>query len=199
MNGYEKRTKLKKDSIIRAAWELFSDRGITNVSINEIATKAKVSQVSIYNYFGDKNTLAKEILVSYLDKTIHGYDEILEREIPFSEKLKLIIDKKHKAAAEFSRSAFSSSAWEDKIFQQVYKEAVHSKAISVYMKFIELGKKEGVIDKSVPTDAILAFLLSSVSIVEQSDYLQTSPEYKNGILKLFFYGLLGKEEGNSQF
>lgn len=194
MNGYEKRSKLKKDSIISAAWELFSNRGITDVGISEIAAKAKVSQVSIYNYFGDKNTLAKEVLVSYLDKAIKGYDEILEREIPFSEKLKIIMNKKHEVTAELSHSAFSKDAWEDKTFQQVYKEAATSKAITVYNKFIELGKKEGAIDNSIPNDAILAFLLSSVSIIEQSDYLKTSPEYKMGILKLFFYGLLGNEK-----
>ncbi|MDD4752642.1 MAG: hypothetical protein PHT78_05205, partial [Desulfitobacteriaceae bacterium] len=85
-------------------------------------------------------------------------------------------------------------AWEDKALQQVYKEAANSKAISVYTKFIELGKQEGAIDKSIPTDAILAYLLSSVSIIEQSDYLKTSLEYKRGILRLFFYGLLGKEK-----
>jgi AcrR family transcriptional regulator len=193
MNGYEKRTKLKKDSIISAAWELFSNRGITDVSISEIASNANVSQVSIYNYFGDKNTLAKEVLVFYLDKAIKGYDEILEKEIPFSEKLRIIMEKKHEMTTELSNSAISKHAWEDKTLQQVYKEAVNSKAISVYMKFIELGKKEGVIDKAIPNDAILAFLLSSVSIIEQSDYLKTSPEYKNGILNLFFYGLLGRE------
>lgn len=194
MNGFEKRTKAKKDSIINAAWQLFSKRGITDVSINEIAAKAEVSQVSIYNYFGNKNNLAKEVLASYLDKTIDEYDEILEREIPFSEKLKIIMDKKHEATAELSHSAFSKYAWEDKTFQQAYKEAANSKAISVYIKFIELGKKEGAIDNNIPTDAILAFLLSSISIIEQSDYLKTSSEYKRGILKLFFYGLLGKEK-----
>lgn len=194
MNGYEKRTKLKKDSIINAAWELFSERGVTDVSISEIATKAKVSQVSIYNYFDDKRNLAKEVLASYLDKAIKGYDEILQREIPFSEKLMLIMDSKHKATTELSNSAFSQYAWEDKTLQQVYKEAANSKAISVYTKFIELGKQEEAIDKSIPTDAILAYLLSSVSIIEQTDYLRTSPEYKRGILRLFLYGLLGKEK-----
>ncbi|MDD4438777.1 MAG: TetR/AcrR family transcriptional regulator [Tissierellia bacterium] len=194
MNGYEKRTKLKKNSIISAAWELFSERGITNVGISEIAAKAKVSQVSIYNYFGDKNNLAKEVLASYLDKAIKGYDEILKRDIPFSEKLKIIMDKKQEVTSELSQSTISNYAWEDKTLQQVYKEAAHSKAISVYTKFIELGKQEGAIDKGIPTDAILAYLLSSVSIIEQSDYLKTSPEYKRGILRLFFYGLLGKEK-----
>ncbi len=194
MNGYEKRTKAKKDSILNAAWELFTSRGITNVSISEIASKANVSQVSIYNYFGDKSNLAKEVLASYMDKIITGYDEILEMAIPFSEKLKLIMDKKRHTAIEASKSHFSMHAWEDKTFQQVYKEAANTKAISVYAKFIELGKKEGAIDSSIPDDAILAYIQSSVSVIEQSDYLRTSPQYKMGIIKLFFYGLLGKEE-----
>ncbi|MBB6214246.1 AcrR family transcriptional regulator [Anaerosolibacter carboniphilus] len=194
MNGYEKRTKAKKESIINAARELFTERGITDVGISEIAAKAGVSQVSIYNYFGDKNSLAKEVLISYLDQSIQEYEEILKGDIPFSEKLKIIMDKKHDAVIEVSRSNFSKYAWEDKTLQQVYKEAATIKATSIYTKFIELGKKEGAIDESIPNDAILSFLFSSVSIMQQSDYLKTSLEYKMGILRLFLYGLLGKEE-----
>lgn len=193
MNGYEKRTKIKKESIINAAWELFRERGITDVGISEIAAKAHVSQVSIYNYFGDKNSLAKEVLIYYLDVAIKGYDEILQKDIPFSEKLKLIMNKKYEAIDELSNSLFSKYAWEDKTLQQVYNEAATTKAISIYTKFIELGKMEGAIDESIPNEAILSFILASVSIMQQSDYIKTSPEYKSGILKLSLYGLLGKE------
>lgn len=76
-----------------------------------------------------------------------------------SEKLKLIMDQKYEATAESSSSAYSKYAWEEKTLQQVYKEAVNSKAISVYNKFIELGKKEGAIDTNIPTEAILAYLI----------------------------------------
>lgn len=194
MNGYEIRTNAKKDSIIRAAWDLFSKRGIIDVKISEIAAKADVSQVSIYNYFGGKRNLAKVVLASYLDNTIKEYDEILEREIPFSDKLELVIDKKRDVTLEVSDSAISEYAWTDKTLQEIYEEAAKTKAASVYIKFIELGKEEGAIDNSIPTESILAYILSSVSILEQSDYLQTSQEYKLGIIKLFFYGLLGKEK-----
>lgn len=193
MNGYEKRTNAKKEAILNASCELFTERGITDVSISEIASKAKVSQVSIYNYFGDKHNLAKEALVSYLDKSILGYEEILDRDIPFAEKLKIIMDKKHDVVIEISRSLFSKHAWEDKTLQQIYKEAATIKAMSIYTKFIELGKKEGAIDEDIPNDAILAYILSSVSIMQQTDYLNTSTEYKMGIFKLFLYGLLKKE------
>lgn len=192
MNGYEKRTEKKKDAIVKAARELFSQRGITDVKINEIASKAGVSQVSIYNYFGNKKNLAKEVLASYLDNTIEEYDEILRRKIPFHEKLSLIMAKKHDITAEINNSAISKYAWSDKALRNVYEETAKSKAIPVYIKFIEQGKKEGAINKNIPTNAILAYILSSVAILEQSDYLKTSSEYKMGIIRLFLYGLLGE-------
>ncbi|WP_166639258.1 TetR/AcrR family transcriptional regulator [Aureibacillus halotolerans] len=194
MSGYERRTQAKKEAIINAVWELFTKRGVTDVSISEIAAKANVSQVSIYNYFGSKNALAKEVLLSYMNETIKGYEALLDMDLPFAEKLTLIMDKKQSATDEISHSAFSQMAWEDKTFQEIYKEIVHTKAISIYMKFIELGKKEGALDENIPNEAILAFLLSSVAVTGQAEYLQTSTEYKRGILKLYSYGLFGKGE-----
>lgn len=194
MTGYEKRTNAKKEAIINVARDLFTNRGVTDVGISEIAAKAQVSQVSIYNYFGDKSSLAREALISYLDKSIHEYEEILSRDIPFVEKLNIIIDIKHDSITELSRSNFSEQAWEDKILQQLFKEAAVDKALSIYTKFIELGINEGVIDRSIPKDAILSFLFSSMSIIQSSDYLNTSSEYKMGILRLFLYGLIGKAD-----
>lgn len=115
----------------------------------------------------------------------------MDRDIPFTEKLKIIMDKKYDVVNEVSRSHFSKYAWEDKTLQQVYKEVATVKAVSLYTKFIEQGKKEGAIDSSIPDDAILTFIFSSVDIMQHSDYLKTTPEYKIGILKLFLYGLLG--------
>lgn len=193
MNGYEKRTKVKKDAIIHAAGELFTERGITDVGISEIAAKAKVSQVTIYNYFGNKNTLAKNVLVSYLDGIITEYEEILERNVPFLEKLEIIMSKKHEAIIEAGRSNFSRLAWEDKTLQQVFRDIAATKAISIYFRFIEMGKNEGAIDKSIPSDAILAFLLSSIAMMQDPDYFKSTNEYKMGILRLFLYGFLGKK------
>ena len=121
MNGYERRTQAKKEAIISAAQELFSERGVTDVKVSEIAAKAHVSQVSIYNYFGNKNGLAREVLATYLDKAIKEYEDILGLDIPFSEKLKMIMAKKHDVVIEISRSHFSEYAWEDNLTAGVQK------------------------------------------------------------------------------
>jgi AcrR family transcriptional regulator len=194
MNGYERRTAAKKQAIIAAARELFAQRGITEVGIGEIAAKARVSQVSIYNYFGDKDALAALVLASFVDEAMSEYGKILEKKIPFSNKLKIIMSKKHDMIVEVARSHFSARAWQDKAVQRVFREATAREAISLYVKFIELGKEEGAIEKRIPNEAVLAFFVSAMSIMQRPDYLQTSKEYKMGILKLVLHGVLGTKE-----
>jgi len=193
MNGYEKRTQIKKQAIIDAARELFARRGFSGVGINDIADKSGISHVSIYNYFGDKKSLAVAALASYLDKAIEEYEVILEQEVPFTEKLRRIMDLKFSKFEEVASSYFSTLAWDDKAFQEVYKEAAYVKAVPVYTRFIELGKAEGAVDPNIPTEAILAYIFQVMPLLQHKDYLRTSVGYKGGLFKLFLYGILGQE------
>lgn len=54
MNGFTRRTKEKMETIEEATISLL-DLGIDNIKIADIAAKAMVSQVSIYNYYGSKD------------------------------------------------------------------------------------------------------------------------------------------------
>ena len=66
MNGFERRTELKKDKIRTAALKLFCTYGPDKTSINEIAQEAGVSPASIYNYFGSKEGLMKDTIINFL-------------------------------------------------------------------------------------------------------------------------------------
>ena len=192
MNGYEKRTAAKKAAIVEVARELFARRGIKDVSISEIAKGAGVSQVSIYNYFEDKNALAKEAFIAYIEAEITSFEQILMQNIPFEEKLEHIMQGKSSVVAQTALSHFGEKALGDKVLHQVFQEAVKEKAMAVYSSFIEMGKRDGVIDKDIPTEAIMFFFMTSMSIFQQSEYMTKSNEYKMGIVKLFMYGIIGK-------
>jgi len=192
MNGYVRRTEAKKSAIIDAARELFVQRGITAVGVSEIASKAGVSQVSIYNYFGDKRNLAKQVVRSNLSETIRAYDEILEQDISFAEKLQMIMTRKQNLIEETGRARFSPVAQQDQMLQQVLKELATAHAVAIYSKFIEQGKQAGAIADSIPSEAILSFLLASLTILQQPEYLSSDNEYKLGMLRLFLYGVLGR-------
>jgi AcrR family transcriptional regulator len=191
MNGYEIRTQAKKDRIVSAARALFTERGMSAVSMNEIAKMAKVSQVSIYNYFGDKNTLAKEAFISYIEEAIQKYEQIIEENIPFAEKIGLIVQDKSHIIDALALSHFDEQALNDKVLQQIFQEAIKEKAIVLYTKFIELGKKEGAIDTGIPTEAVVSYFMISMSIFQQPDFISTDSAYKRGMMKLFLYGLIG--------
>jgi TetR/AcrR family transcriptional regulator, mexJK operon transcriptional repressor len=53
----------KRDAIVTAARDLFFERGFSATSIEEIARRAGVSKVTVYNRFTDKETLFVECIV----------------------------------------------------------------------------------------------------------------------------------------
>jgi AcrR family transcriptional regulator len=192
LNGYEKRTKAKKEAIIEAARELFAARGMQDVGISEIAKRAGVSQVSIYNYFGDKSALAKEAFVAYIAAAIGKYEEIMGREIPFAEKLALIVQDKSDMIGQAALSHFNERALSDAVLRQVFQEAIREKAAVLYRSFIERGKNEGAIDKAIPTEAAMAYFMMSMSLFQSAEFMAAPGDYKMGIMKLFLYGLVQK-------
>ncbi|RZM17605.1 MAG: TetR/AcrR family transcriptional regulator, partial [Pedobacter sp.] len=70
-----------KESIIRAAKELFRKYGYHKTSVNEIARKARMAKATIYKYFESKEQILDAILMNYLDLNLH---EILKNKAQFA-------------------------------------------------------------------------------------------------------------------
>jgi len=64
-----------KESIKRAAQELFRKFGYHKTSVNEIAKKAKIAKATIYKYFDSKEDVLHALLMDYIrvsvDELIH--------------------------------------------------------------------------------------------------------------------------------
>ena len=192
MNGYEIRTQRKREDILKAAQELFSERGITDVSVGEIAKKAQVSQVTVFKYFGDKMTLARETAMAYVNQTMTFLEELLEQDIPFAEKLQLTLAQKQNGLYFLGRPFLNTLAWDDPLLQQLVKEALITRVVPVYEKLIRDGVREGAVDGSIPPEAITAYIFAFFEIFAKPDYLRSGNDYIMGLAKLFYYGLIGK-------
>ena len=59
MSGWlgEKRTEVAAERILDAAGELFAERGVSGVGMNEIATAAGCSRATVYRYFENRRAL----------------------------------------------------------------------------------------------------------------------------------------------
>lgn len=60
-----------KESIKKAAQELFRKYGYHKTSVNEIAKKAKIAKATIYKYFESKELVLHTILMDYIRHNVH--------------------------------------------------------------------------------------------------------------------------------
>ena len=189
MNGFQRRRELKIQSILQTAIELFSVRGIKAVSIAEIAKKANVSQVSIYNFFGSKDNLGKQAIFTLTTEKMKWFETLVNSNDPFREKFEKMLFKKTRDAGKYSEEFRQSLPLDDADVQNFITEYYQNKITPLLLKFIEQGKKEGCVNPDLSTEAILLYLDLFKPLLTQADISET---VRRNLKTLFFYGLLGK-------
>lgn len=195
MDGFQRRKEKKKGNIIHAAVELFCTHGIQKVSMAEIAKKANVSQVTIYNYFGSKDELLRYVIVGFMDNKWKEFEELLESNIPFPQKIEqMIFDKSETAKMlnpEFLKTVMSNNEDIQRLIEDFYK----NKALPGLMKIIEQGQKEGYVKEGISNDAILFYIHMFKEATNRPEFFSNHEQaikLSKDLTTLFFYGLLGK-------
>lgn len=73
----QKRSIEKKQSIIRASYKLFSDKGYYKTNTAEIAQEAGVSTGIVYSYFQDKKDILIEVIKFYIASLSEQFQPLL--------------------------------------------------------------------------------------------------------------------------
>ena len=71
----------KRDEIMRAALDLFSRDGYERTSVDAISAEAGVSKRTVYNHFGDKESLFLAVVQLTFGRMIGLTDEIIQRHL----------------------------------------------------------------------------------------------------------------------
>lgn len=196
MDGFERRRERKKEAIRQAAFELFSKYGIQKASIEEIAGKANVSQVTIYNYFGSKDELTFDVIQTFTENIFDEYEEILKSDLSFQEKLERIMEKEMEVAGKFSTD-FMGSIMETPEIQQYFETFTEERGLPFMIQFANEGKAAGYIDPTLSDEMILFYIDMYYQQLIRHPELYNDEEKRTKFVKetlqLFFYGLVGKE------
>ncbi|KMJ59449.1 TetR family transcriptional regulator [Bacillus sp. LL01] len=194
MDGFQRRREQKKQDILEAALALFMEYGIQKVSISEIAQKANVSQVTIYNYFESKHKLIKDVFVYYIEKTSDDFEKLIHSDIPFPEKIKQIIFNKKEISKqiheEFYHYMMKEYSTEGNIIEKIYVE----KALPYFAKLFEEGKEQGYVDPDLSQEAILFYVQMLKDYMQREDVYQKVLPLTEDITNIFFYGIIGKKD-----
>lgn len=190
-NKYKARTDKKKTAIIEAASYLFQEKGFDNTSIKDIAARAQVSQVSIYNYYGSKNALVVEYARSIFKNNFDQAYNLLRSDLPYLEKLEQALSLCTTENIEALNSFLSTPAIKnDKNFMKLLSEGVRQLQKDIYEKYIEEGKKTGYINPTLPTSVILEFIFAVNKIELSEDNYQ---EELGALQHMILYGVLGEK------
>lgn len=80
MGKLDEKKKMKKDSLLVAAFTLFTEKGINETSISEIAQKAKMAKGTFYLYFKDKFDIRDKLIAAKAKELFVSATEEMGRE-----------------------------------------------------------------------------------------------------------------------
>ena len=197
MNGFKRRKEQKKESIRQAALELFKVYGFKKVSISDIAHQAGVSPVTIYNHFGSKDDLVRDVVKSQFQSMIEKYRMIIDGEGSFPEKLETIIFDKTQTASQFRGELAQTLFQNDPEMQQFVETIWQRDVIQLTFDLLEEGKKQGYVSTEISQEALILYLQILRSGVSANTELLTKREFNLEFMRelnnIFLYGLIGKQ------
>ncbi len=194
MDGFQRRKEVKKQAILSSALSLCMRNGFQNTTVAEVAAEAGVSKVTIFNYFGSKEELVREVIVYYVTEMYERSREIVESDRSFESKMQQMMFMKIQEIDQYSRTFIDEILEEysrpDSRIQEMYEKL----GIKLYQQLFAQGKEEGVISPHLSLPAMMVYLnVFSEGMRHKAVYDAVIPFTKE-IMDMFLYGLSGKAD-----
>ena len=161
--------------------------------MSEIARKAGVSQVTIYNYFGSKEALVRDVLKWYSLAILEKYEKMMTSDTPFLERLESIVFEKSEAIGQFQGELLQ--AWiQDDPDMQAFVEDIFANRVNPLIKtFFEEGLRQGYIDQRFSLETVIFYFeiirRGFFAMPELADKAERDPALIKGLIELMTYGL----------
>jgi TetR/AcrR family fatty acid metabolism transcriptional regulator len=87
----EEKKKDKRNKIINAALEIFTEQGFHNTRLDDIAKEANVAKGTLYLYFKSKEDLFVHCLLDGSEKDTENAQKIIQSNESFKKRLKKLV------------------------------------------------------------------------------------------------------------
>jgi AcrR family transcriptional regulator len=188
----------KRQKIIESATELFSrTHDYRRVSLETIAQEAGVSPTTIYNHFGDRETLVYEVVKQLLRKSLEYNLALFRTKMPFPQKIASVISRKLDMAEKLNQEIIEKLVSQDRRMAAFIDKLYDDEVKPLWLEMLADGKKQGYIDASLDEEAILAYLdiikAGVRSRPDLLDNLKSNLGLVASLTRIVFYGLLKKD------
>ncbi|MEK3758289.1 TetR/AcrR family transcriptional regulator [Paenibacillus sp. FSL P4-0338] len=195
MNGFEKRRQQKKKQILESLTDMVMTRNFKEIGVREIAQHAGVSPGSIYNFFGNKEELAKEVFYHQMEEEGKDFIQMMNSDLPFEEKMNKMYEVSVNNQESITSEGMKNFIFTDPAFKAYVEQYANTVAIPEIMKLIEQGKAEGKVTGGVSAEAIMIFMNGIITMLGNPSITENlTVDLRKELGNLFLYGVLGKKE-----
>ncbi|WP_238651744.1 TetR/AcrR family transcriptional regulator [Paenibacillus piscarius] len=195
MNGFEKRRQQKKEQILQSLTKLIMTRNFKEIGVREIAQQAGVSPASIYNFFGSKERLAKEVFYYEMDNIGNDFIQMIHSDLTFKEKMERMYELSVNNQETLNSEGMKNFMFEDPAFKEHVEQYAGEVIIPEIMKLIEQGQAENQINGGVSAEAIMMYMQGLIAMMGNPSMAEKlTVNMRKELGNLFFYGIFGKKE-----
>src|ERR1700741_3205477 len=161
-----------KESIKRAAQELFRKFGYHKTSVNEIAKKAKIAKATIYKYFDSKEDVLHSLLMDYIrisvDDLIHANTPEVDEEVHLNSLTMKPCRLSYAVCNEFIGWDFIRESANSQAFLKNLSNELEDMLVSAFSQLSGIKKNETYLQRlrfliKCSKDIVFSFAFTSVS------------------------------------
>jgi len=182
----------KKNQIVEAAEKLFNQFGFKKVSVEEICQAADVSKMTFYKYFANKNELIKHLWQVMIDVSWAKLDQLEQQDIPFAEKVKMIIKMKEEATSQMGSAYIRDYLNMVPELMDFYNQ-IFGEVMTRFMKIIRKAQEKGEVRKSIRPEFFLAVINLMMELAKNEQLAAIYANYADFALEInnfLYYGLM---------
>lgn len=194
-----KKTNLKSNKfkkIVESANDLFSRYGIKRVSVEEICKIANVSKMTFYKYFANKIELVKYLWQQMTDDSMQKLDELDRRDIPFTEKIKIMLKMKEEATSQMGNQYIHDYLNMIPDLQSFYNK-IFGEVMVKFMDMICRAQEKGEVRKSMRPEFFLAVVQQLMELAKNENLADLYKDYTEFALEInnfLYYGIMPAPE-----
>jgi AcrR family transcriptional regulator len=185
----------KKERIIHAAMDVFTEKGLEKTKVSDIVKKAGIAQGTFYIYFSSKLSVIPSIAEVMVEKTLHEIMRTVNIKDPFKDQMNGVIDVVFSVTKEYRE-----------IFALVYAglaateylqdwEALYSQYYSWMSRFLGNAKENGILREDLDPDQTAVLLIDLIESAAEQTFLYSHGDKdmeaikKKEVLEFSMYGL----------
>lgn len=197
MNGFEKRKALIRSKIMKTTFSMLGSCEPKRLKIADIARKAGVSQVTIYNYFGSKEALISESFKDFIQQGIREFQEEMRQQKSLKELIAYCIYKEKETYSHLPPAVIKEIMVDNQEMYQYIQQQYEDHIKPLMVQMVEEGQARGEITGKVSVRAVLLaiqiYMKSSGEMLDSQAATEDSEAFVEELIHIFFYGLCGRE------